>query len=315
MTFLRIVFVPLVTLNTLLVSTFAHTTKRNESCWRNEVPTIEPCDFGQHYLDKGLCVDNCYRIGEPPFGNVPVVTTVSKMEILEVSGKDKVIEIELGIFTHWWDGRMKINPFWANIPPHSFFAYYDEILPPIWTPVGTKRENVRGEKSLQDPYMYMVIFQDDDPPIPNATCGVGTYNEYQLSLFCDFKFTDFPMDTHSCQFLETNENNRQLQLISKNENGSFPLSEKDGFEIEISFVQGDGFGSKNLSYWGFNLRLKRIYSSYVFQYYLPVSAIVLLSQISFIIPPSSIPGRLGFLATLFLTLMNISINQMVCIIN
>ena len=137
------------------------------------------------------------------------------MDILEINAKDKVIEIELGILTLWWDGRMKVNPFWANMPPYAFFLYYDEILPPIWSPVGITRENVRRQKSLQDPYIAIMISQDDDPPmpIPNATCGVQRYDEVQLSLFCDFKFTDFPMDTHSCKFLETNENARQIKLL------------------------------------------------------------------------------------------------------
>ena len=142
------------------------------------------------------------------------------------------------------------------------------------------------------------------------------YLEIQLSLFCDFHFAAFPMDTQSCKFIVTNENAKELQLLtsSDQENQIFSLFQKDGFEVETSFVQGDNLDNKKLSYFGFILRLKRIYSLYLFQYYLPGAAIVLLSQISFIIPPSSIPGRIGFLATLFLTLMNICINHMVSIL-
>ena len=213
---------------------------------------------------------------------------------------------------YWRDQRLKVNPSLANRPPNALFFYYDKILLPIWFPDGTKKENLRRMKQSHDPATLIGIGPNDDSRIPNGTY-VLAYLEIQLSLFCDFDFTDFPMDTHSCKFVETNENARELQLLpsSKLENNFFPLFQKDGFEVETSFIHGDNFGSKKLSYCGFILRLKRIYALYVFQYYLPGAAIVFLSQISFIIPPSSIPGRIGFLATLFLTLMNICINHMV----
>ena len=87
---------------------------------------------------------------------------------------------------------------------------------------------------------------------------------------------------------------------------------KDGFNITRLFKRG--YTEKNDTFVGFEIELKRILSPYIFQYYLPCAAIVFVSQISFIIPPSSLPGRIGLLATLFLTLTNLFINHMVCFI-
>ena len=87
---------------------------------------------------------------------------------------------------------------------------------------------------------------------------------------------------------------------------------KDGFNITRTFKRG--YTEKNDTFVGFEIELKRILSPYIFQYYLPCAAIVFVSQISFIIPPSSLPGRIGLLATLFLTLTNLFINHMVCFI-
>ena len=130
-----------------------------------------------------------------------------------------------------------------------------------------------------------------------------------------------------CQFVYTNENARELHLLPYVDDVStigrrisseldwdtysYRAPEKDGFEIETSFVHGNDLGKENFHYWGFNITMRRIISPYAFQYFLPAAAIVGISQISFIIPPSSIPGRIGLLATLFLTLMNIFINHMV----
>ena len=306
-----------VTCSIFLVSiTYAYSIKFNESISKNELLKQEPCKNGQHYLDKGLCIDGNYKIERPPInGIIPVYSVVNEMVILEINEKDKTIEIEFGVSRFWRDERFKVNQKLANRPPYAFFVYYDKILPPMWFPEGTKFKNKRRMKQSHDPATFIGINPPHDPRIPNGTY-VWAYHEFQLSLFCDFHFTEFPMDTHSCTFVETNENARDLQLLPglEQENHFFPLFQKDGFEVETSFVHRDNFGNSNLSYCGFILRLKRIYSLYVFQYYLPGAAIVFLSHVSFIIPPSSIPGRIGFLATLFLTLMNICINHMVSIL-
>ena len=62
---------------------------------------------------------------------------------------------------------------------------------------------------------------------------------------------------------------------------------------------------------GFDVTLARMIQPYLFQYYFPSIAIVVVSQISFIIPLSAIPGRIGLIVTQFLTLTNIFIHQMV----
>merc|ERR1712038_1162244 len=49
--------------------------------------------------------------------------------------------------------------------------------------------------------------------------------------------------------------------------------------------------------------------SYVFKYYISCAAIVIISQISFLIPPDQVPGRIALLVTTFLILVNIFIGQ------
>ena len=86
-----------------------------------------------------------------------------------------------------------------------------------------------------------------------------------------------------------------------------------GFIITKNLEEGLD-GNKD-AYVGITFKMVRILSPFIFQYHLPAAAIVFVSQVSFIIPPSAIPGRIGLLATLFLTLINLFINHMVSSIN
>ncbi len=65
------------------------------------------------------------------------------------------------------------------------------------------------------------------------------------------------------------------------------------------------------SHIGFTITLNRRTMPYILVYYLPAIAIVILSQMSFLISPKQLPGRVALLVTLFLVLTNIFMNQQV----
>ena len=61
----------------------------------------------------------------------------------------------------------------------------------------------------------------------------------------------------------------------------------------------------NFSVAGFEMILARHLSHYLITYYLPSGLFVVVSWISFLIPPEIVPGRMSLLVTLFLVLVNI----------
>merc|ERR1712013_101043 len=61
----------------------------------------------------------------------------------------------------------------------------------------------------------------------------------------------------------------------------------------------------NFSLAGFEMILSRHVMSYIITYYLPSGLFVVVSWISFLIPPDIVPGRMTLLITLFLVLVNI----------
>ena len=104
---------------------------------------------------------------------------------------------------------------------------------------------------------------------------------------------------------------RQHPLLWPGENTHFTKAKfsKRGFTITTNLEEGMNIAHE--SYLGIKFKVQRSLSTSALQYYLPSAAIVLVSHISFIIPLSAIPGRIGLLATLFLTLINLFINHMV----
>ena len=62
---------------------------------------------------------------------------------------------------------------------------------------------------------------------------------------------------------------------------------------------------------GLDIKITRLLKPYVLKYYIPCIAIVIMSQLSFIIPLESLPARVGLVVTQFLTLISLFIQQMV----
>ena len=58
---------------------------------------------------------------------------------------------------------------------------------------------------------------------------------------------------------------------------------------------------------GIKIEMNRMLSSFMLEYYMPCIAIVLVSQLSYVIPVTAIPGRVALLVTLFLTLVSLFI--------
>ena len=72
-----------------------------------------------------------------------------------------------------------------------------------------------------------------------------------------------------------------------------------------SVVDNKYFFVGNHSLAGFQIKLKRKVYHYIITFYLPSGMFVMVSWISFLIPPDNVPGRMAVLITVFLVLVNI----------
>jgi hypothetical protein len=92
------------------------------------------------------------------------------------------------------------------------------------------------------------------------------------------------------------------------------VSEKLGFDITLEplkkeFTVVTDFtpeGLQNFSVSGLQINLKRKYKSFILKSHLPTLTLVIISGISFFVPPEIVPGRMALLITTFLMLINIA---------
>ena len=279
------------------------------------------CGINETFLYDGVCKHAGYRAKDAPSrSGIQIYFHVVSMKVVEIKQKDKNIEINMKYYNIWADHRIRINPSCTidrtrhgakGISVKGFDKKNSEPLD-IWYPDGIKIPNL--SKTSNGPFttLSFAIGESDLWPVTDSNeTRIIREREMHISLFCHFDLAMFPLDSQHCDLIESNENNRDLMvLFSPKPNKPYDLTYiTDGFNL--SFTRIEGYNGKNNSFVGCRIKMQRIISPYVFQYYLPCAAIVFVSHISFIIPPSSVPGRIGLLATLFLTLTNLFINHMV----
>ena len=154
------------------------------------------------------------------------------------------------------------------------------------------------------------------------------------TIYGDFDFKQYPMDRQECEFrLGSHSYGESLAFGYFNSSPYENHFSGKGLSIDIRFfeslysnqfpkVQKFQNQSSKVAYYkrpyknnlkevGFTIALERHLEHFIMRYYLPCTAIVLISLTSFVIPPDKIPGRITLLATQFLTMTNIFIRQQV----
>ena len=268
------------------------------------------CNINGTLLVKGVCIDDDYNKEEPPRNDTIINFLFYHFEFLRIYEKEKRIRIEVQWWEFWEDNRIKTNgPSLAN---NNLSGDPIKIRPlSVWFPRDSwKIDKTVKTTNLKSPPTSVSIINTHF--YSNRTALMREQN-YEFILTCRFDFSDYPLDVQHCQYRIMNYlTDLWLRLL----NTTF-LHNVDqrrmygGFDITITFMDGNRTETAEESYFTVNIRMERIISPFLFQYYLPCAAIVVVSQVSFIIPPSSIPGRIGLVTTQFLTLTNIFIAAMV----
>ena len=175
-------------------------------------------------------------------------------------------------------------------------------------------DNLKEWRSLYKPrFLSESKFLPHNPFTPNTTIVSATV-EWRVTVFCNFDFSHFPLDNQHCEvrmgYIVWGDL-KKILYDPENTRHSAKQYEASGFDMTIAFV-GNTLAQENFTNkFRFDIEMKRQIEPYLYQYYLPCIAIVLVSFISFIIPLAAIPGRVALVVTQFLTLTNIFIHQMV----
>ena len=135
--------------------------------------------------------------------------------------------------------------------------------------------------------------------------------EAKSTVSCNFDLASYPMDKQMCEFRFGSRSSGATFLLhdpTKSYHNTINYKAAN-FHITITFVDGELKNGEHRV--GFNIQMSRSIQPFIMKHYLPCIAIVLVCQISFVIPLTAIPGRVALLVTQFLTLTNLFIHQMV----
>ncbi len=128
------------------------------------------------------------------------------------------------------------------------------------------------------------------------------------------RFDSYPLDEHTCKF-QVGSYTFDSTLMEFNTIGLNYMEQNQNvildFSAQIAPLKREDcyyMNSKqtfNFSVSGFEITLRRNRLTYILNYYFPSGMFVIVSWVSFLIPPDSIPGRMALLVTLFLVLINL----------
>ena len=265
-------------------------------------------------LSKKVCVPFGYLKGEVPDTPTIVKTTIEINNIREIDDRRMRLTLDFYEELKWVDNRIK-----TNLPRQKAAVLNNNLIDYIWKP-DLWIQNIFDFKlhSVLEPTAGFIITKKDACQSENCTNNkreemntLITYNlEAQATIYCNFHFLSYPMDTQYCDFVMDGSYPYPNIVFFSFELGAFGVTNKhsntDAFAINITFNK-----QTNQSGIQSTIKLERTLLPFVIKYYLPCVAIIVVSLVSFLISITSIPARVALLVTQFLTLTNVLIAQQV----
>ena len=280
------------------------------------------CPFvaANQLLEKNVCLMPDYASNELPKAYNWLVTTVKiyllHVYVMEINENKNQITVEILQYIDWREPRIRAN--FTTAHSKAKIKVSTKSAQRIWYPdLDIYTKDLKEWKSLYDPLLYqeMYIWNGKNQTLVK----LSALKAWKATISCKFDFSYFPFDTQNCAFRQFGSS-QNLQLTSNCRGKPAKLKNKPaGFDAFLTSAGAycERYAKSKTAddqVWmdiGFNITLKRIIRPYLYQYYFPCIAIVVVSQISFMIPITATPGRIALVVTQFLTLTNIFIHQMV----
>jgi len=133
----------------------------------------------------------------------------------------------------------------------------------------------------------------------------------RITFICPMTFNSFPLDVQICLFQvgSFNYDNSKMVFVDEFIADQTNIRSVLDYSVQIEELPDNQKNyvalTGNYSVAGFVMTLHRKVSHYIITCYLPSGMFVIVSWISFLIPPDVVPGRMTLLITVFLVLVNI----------
>jgi len=261
-------------------------------------------EAGGKIVSHVFCLPPAYRKDVlPPTdgGPLPVFFKLPVSEISEIDDHKSIVTIRLSYKLQWPEQRMIVNQS-ADWGKEDEINISPDNIEHIWTP----------DVIIHD----LVSF--NKPEILNQVGALEIFKSKKvyykvrsdITVVCKaMEFGQFPLDKHRCFLILTSFGYDSLHM---NLAGKFSYKKENqrtlSFNVDIlklptykTVFEG---ASSNYSAYGFEIRLSRSLGPFILSIYLPSAMFVMMSWVSFFVPPDIVPARIVLLVTLCLVLIN-----------
>ena len=279
--------------------------------WKRSLIENTGCPFvsEDQMLVRNVCLMPYYQPNESPHlsnSTHNLAVNLREARVLKIDEANNKLTIDISQHLHWFDHRIRAN--FSDVPEEvDLIKLSPSNTFQIWHPERDLiTSNLLKWESLYEPNLYKdIVVMYDYGDQNESFAELIAWKDWRATILCEFDFATYPFDTQTCSFLQTIDSNSMTELQHFDNMTDIEYTAV-GFEIEVTLTKYD----ENATEMGFNITLRRIVSPYIYQNYIPCAAIVVVSQVSFMIPQESIPGRISLIATQFLTLTNVFIYQL-----
>lgn len=263
---------------------------------------------------NSICIpDNYSKFDLPNETQTTVSVGIDIKDIPKIDDKDFSVTLNAFFVVRWTDTRLVIDQERIDeiLGPEAELADEPEWIPvdvsfikEFWLP-DAEILNLKEFKTLDVLSKLEGLWLNKNSEIMYA---VAT----RITFICPMTFNSFPLDVQVCLFQvgSFNYDNTKMVFVDEFEYEDeaqvrsvldYAVEIKKLPESQQNYVAITG----NYSVAGFELTLRRKVSHYIITCYLPSGMFVIVSWISFLIPPDIVPGRMTLLITVFLVLVNI----------
>jgi len=274
------------------------------------------CQAVDHYLEcndkpSTLCLTQGYSTFELPHRNKPNLIKIGFeiSDVLRISDKDYSITFGLYFSVEWLEPRLNLSKeLWGDesvASDQELIPVNLELINYLWIP-NIFIYNLKTFQTIEVLSKLAGLWIDANKRIYYSQAT-------HITFICPMVFDSFPLDTQTCKFqVGSYSYDMSRMIFDVSTLGYIQQSQSITLDYAITInnlkekdqlFNGGALGNFSLA--GFELKLERHFMSYIITYYLPSGLFVVVSWISFLIPPDIVPGRMALLITLFLVLVNI----------
>ena len=256
-----------------------------------------------------------------------VYTKIQNYMVRDINDKKRTVTLDVSLALMWMDHGIKTyKPTNAQQQRLGKIGLPQERIESIWKPdihIYALAEYKTYRLSYSTDSLNIVSFDVLTSNHLDPTNGFCLYGpmircemEAKIIFYCNFDYSAYPMDESTCKFRFGGQRANLRFTLEKPDNIT-PIDEKKHhigyFDITGSIIEEtEMINEKKMQRLGLDLKIKRNIQPFILRYYLPCATITIVSQFSFLIPFTALPGRVALLVTQFLTLTSLFIHQMVC---